>query len=1320
MLDRRKKALCKKLRKDLHIDSLENRLLMASDLGFAPVAVSVALNSIAESTAFAVADGFRAEVVQSRFDDSQLLSWPDMSTVNETIVRDHTDVGRYLFTTHETTSYAGVSRTDLWTGNTAVIAQRPDLERFDGIVWTPWGTLLAAEEVSPSSMSDPDHAALGGLVYEIDPFPEDLSTEFVADGAPIVIGHRGASGYRPEHTLASYALAIDLGADFIEPDLVSTKDGVLVARHENDITSTTDVAEHPEFADRKTTKVIDGVEITGWFTEDFTMVELKTLRATERLPDVRPENAQYDGQFQIPTFQEIINLVTAKQVETGRTIGLYPETKHPSYFDSIGLSLEEPLVAALDAAGYNSADAPVFIQSFEVSNLKDLNTMTDVPLVQLLWLEGQPYDAVAAGSSLRYDTMATPSGLAEISTYADGVGPEKNYFINRRSGNNLTLAGETSFVKNAHAAGLAVHPYTFRAEDVFLPANTTHPLSNGMFDELITMLHSGMDGFFTDQADLGVAARNAYANLTVRPALGALSHEGIALDAAGNVYVIDEFASGSIYRFTPDNYGDLASGTLAVLQVVKPDGDRTGVGQWTPLPGNLAAIDARQTARLVTLNKATTYSRPEDIEVSGSTLYVAITGEDRVLGIDLSDYDRPVVRNFVSGITMNSATSNLVGAEFSSPDNVAIDSNGRVFITEDPGSVSVGSDIWTAVDLNQDGIADRLGRFATLSTDGAEPTGIYFNPVEPDALYVNVQHPNSGNDQIVRFVPIDTEQLPFLPLPVSAAAEPMESDRELIAPLDLAEGWSQSVVQNGRDTAVLNGRNLDMITINATGTDAGRYLFTAHEVRRSDEFAPPADGAGVSRLDLQTGDVTLISQRGDYESFDGMTWTPWGTLITGEERTAQTFQDPDFPVANPDDPDAPTTAVSGLLYEIINPLGDPNDADPSLRPQTIVRPAVGSLAHEGMQFDAEGNLYIVHEFSRGSIYKFVSDAPNTPDALASGQLYALKVVNGGTSLNEDGSYQANSERLGRAEWVPLDRTLVQTNAQAAADAMNATQYWRPEDLAVGMQTDNSETLYVAITGRGGSSGNSGLRQLDGPRVISIALGDQPVVRNFVTPDTINAATGRRVGSEFESVDNIAIDLDGNVYLVEDNPNGDIWATRDDNGDGRADIMGRWASVSTLGAEPTGLYFNPLVAGEAFVNVQHPDSGWDATVRITQDDLLMSHVPGDVNGDGFFSSRDLVSVLQAGKYRTSESASWFEGDWNGDGYFDESDFVFVLSAVSYQTSVGAVAALENVTTFEVAAAVDSVDDITKHSQDSQKVEADGKARDIALLDLLGLV
>jgi glycerophosphoryl diester phosphodiesterase len=315
---------------------------------------------------------------------------------------------------------------------------------------------------------------------------------------PIVIGHRGAAGYRPEHTLAAYELAIDQGADYVEPDLVSTEDGVLVARHENNLAGTTDVDLHPEFAARYTTKAIDGGMMQGWFSEDFTLAELKTLRAVERIPDLRPGNAAYDGQFEIPTFDEILELVAEKEIETGRSIGIYPETKHPTYFDSIGLSLEEPLLASLAAHGRSGPDALVFIQSFETANLKELALSTPLPLVQLLG-SGQPYDFVVAGDPRTYADLRTPGGLAEIATYAAGIGPEKGQIVMRSGG---VIVGPSSLVADAHAAGLLVHPYTFRAEPIF------HPLDfpNDPVAEIALYLGFGIDGFFTDNPDVGVAA----------------------------------------------------------------------------------------------------------------------------------------------------------------------------------------------------------------------------------------------------------------------------------------------------------------------------------------------------------------------------------------------------------------------------------------------------------------------------------------------------------------------------------------------------------------------------------------------------------------------------------------------------------------------------------------------------------------------------------------------------------------------------------------------------------------------------------------------
>lgn len=318
----------------------------------------------------------------------------------------------------------------------------------------------------------------------------------LADTAPIIIAHRGSSGERPEHTLESYGRAIDQGADFVEPDLVLTRDGILVARHENEISGTTDVADHPEFADRRTTRVIDGVAMTGWFTEDFTLAELRTLRARERLPQLRTANTRFDGLYAIPTFEEIIRYVQAREAELGRRIGIYPETKHPSYFASIGLPHEAPLLALLDRYGYREAADPLFIQSFEVGNLIALNQRTNVRLIQLVADSGGPVDQ----PDMSYAAMMDAPGLAAIAAYADGIGPAKDMVIARNAEGGL--GASTGLVARAHAAGLAVHPWTFRAENVFLPANlrsSANPAAHGdLSGEMRAFVAEGVDGLFAD------------------------------------------------------------------------------------------------------------------------------------------------------------------------------------------------------------------------------------------------------------------------------------------------------------------------------------------------------------------------------------------------------------------------------------------------------------------------------------------------------------------------------------------------------------------------------------------------------------------------------------------------------------------------------------------------------------------------------------------------------------------------------------------------------------------------------------------------------
>jgi glycerophosphoryl diester phosphodiesterase len=336
---------------------------------------------------------------------------------------------------------------------------------------------------------------------------------------PFVIAHRGASGYVPEHTLAGYFIAIQQGADYVEPDLVITKDGALVVRHENEIGGTTDVASHPEFAARKTTKTIDGESMTGWFTEDFTLAELRSLRARERLPALRVANTRYDGAFGIPTLEDVLALVAAADAqraaaarEAGRPapprIGIYPETKHPSYFAGLRLYFDDRLLEALGRYGYTRRTDPVCIQSFEVGNLKALRRRTDLPLVQLVAPDGQPFDFTESGDGRSYLDLMSEAGLAEIATYADAIGPHKWMVVKFGPGG----PSDTGLARRARNFKLGIHVWTLRAENEFLPVDLRSAGDaagrGDLRKEIEALLDAGITGFFSDHPDLAVQARD--------------------------------------------------------------------------------------------------------------------------------------------------------------------------------------------------------------------------------------------------------------------------------------------------------------------------------------------------------------------------------------------------------------------------------------------------------------------------------------------------------------------------------------------------------------------------------------------------------------------------------------------------------------------------------------------------------------------------------------------------------------------------------------------------------------------------------------------
>ncbi|MEV7789108.1 glycerophosphodiester phosphodiesterase [Streptomyces sp. NPDC088106] len=357
--------------------------------------------------------------------------------------------------------------------------------------------------------------ALGGTARAAGPRPgggrglKDLPV-------PTIIGHRGASGYRPEHTLGAYQLALDMGADIVEAgDLVPTRDGHIVCRHEPEIGGTTDVADHPEFAGRRTTKTLDGASVTGWFTEDFTLAELKRLRAVERIPANRPHNTLYDGRWEIPTFDEVLRWQDEQTRKRGKQVWIYPETKHPTYFRGLGLGLEERVARVLRRHGKHRRNSPVILQSFEPTGVQRLSRLVDNLLVVLLsGANSRPWDFVESGDPRTVADLVTPEGLREIASYAQGIGPTLDLVIPRDGNGRLTRP--TTLVRDAHRAGLILHPYTMRNENPFLPADFrrgTDPDAYGdVFGAYRTYFATGIDGVFTDNPDTGLLAREDFVN----------------------------------------------------------------------------------------------------------------------------------------------------------------------------------------------------------------------------------------------------------------------------------------------------------------------------------------------------------------------------------------------------------------------------------------------------------------------------------------------------------------------------------------------------------------------------------------------------------------------------------------------------------------------------------------------------------------------------------------------------------------------------------------------------------------------------------------
>ncbi|WP_285651555.1 glycerophosphodiester phosphodiesterase [Actinomycetospora sp. NBRC 106375] len=386
-----------------------------------------------------------------------------------------------------------------------------------------WGGLAAAGAFAAGCADTPPPTAAPAGPTTTPGGPQPTPSPGPAGTAPtepsriLVVGHRGASGYRPEHTAASYELAIRMGADAVDVDLVPTRDGALVARHEPEIGGTTDVARHPEFASRRTTKVIDGTPATGWFTTDFTLAELRTLRAVERIPQTRPHNTLYDGRYEILTFDEVLDVLDRLAAELHRPVGVLPEVKHSTYFASLGLPVEPPMVETLRRRGRDRVDSGVIIQSFETANLRALKAQVGCPLLQLVDAAGtRPADLAAAGDPRTSDALLTPAGLRDVAGYATWLGPSKEWIV--PLGPDDAAGPPTALLRDAHAVNLRVMPFTFRNENEFLPAGLRRGGAGGngagapadtygdAFAEYRQYVGLGVDAVFSDDPDTALAA----------------------------------------------------------------------------------------------------------------------------------------------------------------------------------------------------------------------------------------------------------------------------------------------------------------------------------------------------------------------------------------------------------------------------------------------------------------------------------------------------------------------------------------------------------------------------------------------------------------------------------------------------------------------------------------------------------------------------------------------------------------------------------------------------------------------------------------------